>query len=68
MGDLDHETHEKSRNPRKGFRAFRGLSWLSWSKLPLDEQRRIVEYLDAVQAKIEAIRHYQEESGRRSRP
>ena len=29
---------------------------------PLDEQRRIVEYLDAVQAKVEAIRRYQEET------
>ena len=29
---------------------------------PLDEQRRIVEYLDAVQAKVEAIRRYQAET------
>jgi len=29
---------------------------------PLDEQRRIVEHLDAVQAKVEAIRRYQEET------
>ena len=29
---------------------------------PLDEQRCIVEYLDAVQAKVEAIRRYQEET------
>jgi len=28
----------------------------------LDEQHRIVEYLDAVQAKVEAIRRYQEET------
>jgi len=31
--------------------------------LPLDEQRRIVEYLDALQAKVETIRRYQEETG-----
>ncbi len=29
---------------------------------PIDEQRRIVEYLDAVQAKVEAIRRYQGET------
>jgi len=29
---------------------------------PLDEQRRIVEYLDAMQAKVEAVRRYQEET------
>lgn len=29
---------------------------------PLDEQHRIVEYLDAVQAKVEAIRRYQAET------
>ena len=38
------------------------LENLEMPLLPLDGQRRIVEYLGAVQAKVEAIRRYQEET------
>jgi len=42
--------------------------WLSKMNHPLDEQRRIVAYLDGLQAKVNALRELQSAIGEELRP